>query len=111
MWGLLATMGALYAGALGALMLAFTRIQSFIGGIILGIFILGIATPRVTSTGVLAGAAIGSLFVAYCAIYAKVSLFWFCVLGCIATVTGGWLCAKLRSSAKGKAEPPIVQET
>jgi SSS family solute:Na+ symporter len=111
LWGLLATLGALYAGALGALMLAFTRIQSLVGGMILGIFILAVATPCVTGSGALAGAAIGSLFVAYCAIYAKVSLFWFCVLGCVATVAGGWLCAKLLFSAKGKAEPPIAHGT
>jgi SSS family transporter len=90
-WGCLATVGAFYAHRLGALVMAFAKIQSLIGGIILAIFLLGILTTRTNSTGVLVGSSFGLSVVLYVACFTGLSMFWYCVVGCISTLLAGWL--------------------
>jgi SSS family transporter len=91
LWGLLATVGAFYAGRLGALVNAFAKIQSLMGGIILGIFLLGILTKRVSSGGVIFGSLLGLGVVLYVFFFTSISLFWYCVIGSACTFAGGWL--------------------
>ncbi|MEW5979558.1 MAG: sodium/solute symporter [Acidobacteriota bacterium] len=91
LWGALATLGAFYVGRLGALVTAFAKIQSLIGGIILGIFLLGILTKRTTSSGVIAGSIGGLGVVLYVFFFTRVSLFWYCVIGSVGTLLVGWL--------------------
>jgi len=91
LWGLLATIGAFYAGRLGALVNAFAKIQSLMGGIILGIFLLGILTKRVSSAGVIFGSLLGLGVVLYVFFFTPISLFWYCVIGSACTFAGGWV--------------------
>jgi solute:Na+ symporter, SSS family len=55
-WGLAATAFALYANRLGELVTAYIRVQGFIAGPMLGIFLLGVLTRRSVAAGALLGA-------------------------------------------------------
>lgn len=90
-WGTLATFGAFYADRLGALALAFAKIQSLIGGVILGIFLLGILTTRVMSRDVIVASAAGLTTVLYVSFYTPVSVYWYGIVGCLVTTLVGWL--------------------
>jgi hypothetical protein len=94
-WGVLPTVGALFAGRLGALIVAFAKVQSLMGGVILGIFLLGILTKRVSSMGALVGGVIGFALVLSVSLSTGVSFYWYCVVGCIGTMAGGWTVSKL----------------
>jgi len=62
-WGAIATMGALFAHRLGPIINAFNMINSFLGGPILGIFLLGMLTRRTRGTGAILGATAGLMSV------------------------------------------------
>ena len=91
LWGALATVGAFYADRLGALVMAFIKVNSLMGGIILGIFLLGILSRRANGTGVTLGAVVSFGLVIYVSLYTPVTLFWYCIIGGIATLLTGWL--------------------
>jgi len=91
-WGMLATVGALYAPRLGTLVLAFTRVQSLMGGVILGIFLLGVTNKQIGASEVIGGTVFGSASVVYCAVYTPVSMYWYSVIGCFSTILFSWLC-------------------
>lgn len=95
LWGLLAMGAALLVSRLGPLNIAFTKIQSIMGGVVLGIFLLGILTTSTTGTGVLFGTAVGSLTVIYVAWCTQVTLYWYCVVGCLCTAVAGWSYSRL----------------
>lgn len=94
-WGMLATVGALYAGRLGALIVAFAKVQSLMGGVILGIFLLGTLSKRVSSAGALVGGVIGFVLVLSVSLSTGVSFYWYCVVGCIGTMAGGWTVSNI----------------
>lgn len=91
LWGLLATVGALYADRLGELVLSFTRIQSLMAGTILGIFLLGVLFRRVGSRGAITGTIVGLGAVIYAFVLTPVSVYWYGVIGTVVTVFAGWL--------------------
>jgi SSS family transporter len=91
LWGLLAMVGAFYANRLGALVMAFAKINSLMGGVILGIFLLGILSQRTTSMGVLLGSAVSLGVVIYISLYTPVSMYWYCIIGGVATLITGRL--------------------
>jgi SSS family solute:Na+ symporter len=91
LWGTLATAGAFYVGRLGALILAFVKINSLMGGIILGVFLLGILSRRANSAGVILGATVSLALVIYVSMYTAVTMYWYCVVGSLSTVLTGWL--------------------
>lgn len=107
-WGIVATAGAFYAGHLGALGLAFAKIQSLIGGVILGIFLLGILSRRVTSVDVIGASTIGLSVVLYISFYTRVSMLWHCFIGCMITLMAGWLFSRVLPTRP--APPPQVLE-
>lgn len=89
-WGGLATLGAFFVARLGPLMIAFTKIQSLLGGIILGIFLLGAATKRATGSGAIVGSALGLVATLYVAFYTPAAFYWYVFVGCVTTVATGW---------------------
>jgi len=90
MWGALATVGALYAGHLGSLALAFGKIQGFVGGVMLGVFLLGMLFRRPTARGALIGSMVGLTVVSYLAFYTPISFFWYGAVGCFITMAVGY---------------------
>lgn len=105
LWGFLATGGAFYADRLGALVTAFAKIQSLMGGVILAIFLLGILSKRISSNEVIVSSALGLAAVLYVSFCTGVSMFWYCVVGCTSTTILGYLCSRRpaeRSHREGK---------
>lgn len=90
-WGAAATVAALFAGRLGPLVNAFNIINSFLGGPILGIFLLGMLTKRAKSNATVAGGTAGLICVALLAFKTNVSFFYFAVIGLIVTMVVGYL--------------------
>ena len=90
-WGAIATIGALFADRLGTLVLSFVKVQSLMGGIILGAFLLGVTTKDIGARNVIIGMVSGLGAVIYCAISTNMSIYWYCVVGCITTVLVSWL--------------------
>ncbi len=95
LWGVLTTIGAVYAGRLGALALAFSKVQGYVGGVMLGVFLLGMVFRRPSAVGALAGSAVGIAVVSYAAFGTRVSLFWYGIIGCATTMATGYLVSLL----------------
>ena len=100
LWGVLTTAGALYAGALGQLALAFGKIQGYVGGVMLGIFLLGIFSRRSSALGALVGGIVGMIVVTYVAFWTEISFFWYAVVGGGATILSGYLISRFSASAR-----------
>jgi SSS family transporter len=90
-WGLLATFGALFAGRLGPLVIAFAKIQTELSGPLLGIFIMAVAGKRFNGTAAIIGAAVGLAGAILVSIYSSLSMFFYPAVGCAVTVAGGFL--------------------
>jgi SSS family solute:Na+ symporter len=89
-WGAAATVAALFAGRLGPLVNAFNVIYSFLGGPILGIFVLGMLTKRAKSNATMVGGAAGLISVVLIAFKTDVSFFYFAVIGLVVTMVVGY---------------------
>ena len=92
-WGMAATVGALFASRLGPLVTAFAKVQSELGGVLLGMFLLAVFTKRATGSGTIAGAALGFAMVVCVSVYSSISVFLYCAVGCAGTVAAGWICS------------------
>jgi len=93
-WGLVATGLALFAGRLGDLALAYNRVNSFVCGPLLGMFLLGVLTKRTTAAGSLIGAGMGAAVVCYISITTQWSFFYQAPIGVLTTMGAGY-CASL----------------
>jgi len=91
LWGALTTVLAFYISNLGLIMVATKKINLFFGGVLLGIFLLGMLTRRVGSGGALLGAITGITTVAVVGQFTAVSFFWYGPLGCLVTLIAGSL--------------------
>ncbi|MPY87047.1 MAG: sodium/solute symporter [Luteitalea sp.] len=89
-WGAAATLAALFANRLGPIINAFNLINSFLGGPILGIFLLGMLTRRTRGTAAIAGGVAGLLSVSLLAWLTDVSFFYYAVVGTVVTFVAGW---------------------
>jgi len=94
-WGLLTTIGALYASKLGLLGLAFAKVQGFVGGVMLGIFLLGIFFRRANGIGALWGSLAGMLVVSLVAFFTPLSFFWYGLVGGGVTIAVGCVVSAL----------------
>lgn len=90
-WGIAATVGALFAGRLGPLTNAFNKINSYLGGPILGIFLLGMLTRRAKGTATVSAAFIGVATVAVLGWKTDFSFYYFSVVGVVVTFIVGYL--------------------
>jgi Na+/proline symporter len=100
-WGVFTTIGALYAGRLGELALAFAKIQGFVGGVMLGIFLLAIFSRRTNALGAIVGSTVGMAFVCYIAFRTNISFFWHGIIGCLATVVVGYTISTIGPNPVG----------
>lgn len=91
LWGAAATLAALFANRLGPIINAFNMINSFLGGPILGIFLLGMLTRRARGTDALLGGAAGLCSVSLLAWKTDVSFFFYAIVGTVVTFGFGWL--------------------
>jgi sodium-coupled monocarboxylate transporter 8/12 len=90
-WGTAATAAALFAHRLGPLVNAFNRVNSLLGGPLLGIFLLGMLTSRARSNATIAGGVAGLLVVALTAWKLDISFFYYALIGVVVTWVVGYL--------------------
>jgi SSS family transporter len=98
-WGLLGTGMALFAGHLGPLNVAFSKVHSLTGGIVLGVFLLGVWTKSVTAGSALLGAGLGTLAVAAVSWLTPAAFWWYAPVGCITTIVCSTIASLLRRDA------------
>jgi SSS family transporter len=90
-WGAAATLAALFANRLGPLANAFNLINSFLGGPILGIFLLGMLSKRAKATATVLGGVVGLLSIFLVALKTPVSFYNFSFIGLLVTLAAGYL--------------------
>lgn len=100
-WGAAATLAALFAHRLGSIINAFNMINSFLGGPILGMFLLGMLTRRARGTSVICGATLGLLAVSLLAWKTNVAFFYFAIVGTLVTFASGWLISFFEPDGEG----------
>jgi SSS family transporter len=94
-WGVLATVAAMFVGHLGPIISAFNLINSFLGGPILGIFLLGMLTRRPRGNAAIGGATLGLAAVSLLAWRTEISFFYYAIVGTLVTLGAGWLLGQL----------------
>jgi solute:Na+ symporter, SSS family len=94
-WGLAATVAALFVGRLGSVVNAFNLINSFLGGPILGMFLLGMLTRRGKGTGAVLGGAAGFAVVALLQWKTSLSFYYFAFIGSLVTFAIGYVLSLL----------------
>ncbi|MGH9397251.1 MAG: sodium:solute symporter family transporter [Terriglobia bacterium] len=102
-WGTLTTFGALFAARLGPLINAFNKINSFLGGPILGIFLLGMLSRRAKGKAAVAGGVVALIAVASIAATTNISFFYYALIGVLITLGVGYLL-----SLPGKPPNPAL---
>ena len=90
-WGAAVTAAALFADRLGPVVNACNVILGYLGGPVLGIFVLGIFTRRATASGAFWGGLIGFTLVSGVAFYSAISLYYYALIGLLATFGAGYL--------------------
>src|SRR6185312_3824593 len=94
-WGAICTVGALLVGRLGPLANAFNKMNAFIGGPILGIFLLGMLTRRAKGTPSIVGAAFAFGVVSWLNWKTDISFFYHALIGTVITFAVGYLLSLL----------------
>lgn len=89
-WGAVATFVALFAKRLGALLLSYMKVSSFISGPLFGVFALAVFSKRTTSKGALIGAGVGTVAVATIALRTEWSFFYHGPIGTAVTMVVGY---------------------
>nr|BAL53841.1 SSS sodium solute transporter superfamily protein [uncultured Acidobacteriota bacterium] len=93
-WGAVATILALFIGRWGGTLIeASITVNSFFGGVLLGVFLLGRYTQRANSQGAFLGLLMGICSLTVIAGMTKVSFFWYSPLGCGMTMLIGYVAS------------------
>ena len=108
-WGAVATAAALFVGRLGPIATAFNIISSFLGGPILGIFLLGMLFRRVNGTGAVAGGGVGLVAVSLLARCSQVSFFYYAPVGTLVTMAFGYLISLFRPARSASELAGLVR--
>jgi solute:Na+ symporter, SSS family len=95
LWGLFASVVAIYASELGSLIEVVNRFGSYFYGSILGVFVLAIASKRANGHGAFVGLVGGMLAVGYVATQTKVEFLWLNVVGAVAVYVIGVVVSAL----------------
>jgi SSS family transporter len=90
-WGALCTLGALYANRLGPLINAFNKINAFLGGPLLGIFLLGMLSKRAKGTPSVIGGVVALAIVSVLNWATNISFFYHAIIGVTITFAVGHL--------------------
>lgn len=76
-FGIFCTLLALYVNRLGTILVASTKLTTFFGGTLAGIFLLGMLVKRATGTGAFLGALTGFVGVLLLARFTPISYMWY----------------------------------
>ena len=88
-WGAVATALAFVVERIGVIAIIAKTLSGFLGGVLLGVFLLGILAPRVNAQGALAGALVGFATISAVGLATPVNLFWYAPIGCLTTFVAG----------------------
>jgi sodium-coupled monocarboxylate transporter 8/12 len=101
-WGAVVTLAGtgVYLAHMGSLLQAAAAIIGFFSGPVLGMFLLGILTTRVNSTGAILGAIAG--FASALLLWNHVSFVWYSVTGCVPTLLVGYALSFFVKGKRGK---------
>ncbi len=88
--GVFTLVAALYISQLGIIIIASKKITLFFGGVLLGIFLLGMCFRRASAAGGMVGMFIGMSTVITISQLTSISFFWFAPIGTIITVLSGY---------------------
>ena len=89
LWGVVATVFAVFAANLGSLIEVVNQVGSYFYGSLLGVFVLAVGFPRATANGAFLGLFAGMASVALVESAADVSFLWNNVVGTVAVVVVG----------------------
>jgi Na+/proline symporter len=95
LWGIFASVVAIYAAELGSLIEVVNRFGSYFYGSILGVFVLAIASTRANGHGAFVGLIGGMLAVGYVATQTKIEFLWLNVVGAVAVCVIGLVVSAL----------------
>lgn len=95
LWGMFASVVAIYASELGSLIEVVNRFGSYFYGSILGVFILAIAWKRANGHGAFVGLIGGMLSVWYVATQTRVEFLWLNLVGAVAVYVVGIVVSAL----------------
>ena len=101
LWGLFASIVALWAARQGSLIEVVNRYGSFFYGSILGVFILAVGFPRATGSGAFVGLIAGMSSVAWVATFTKIAFLWQNVVGAVVVVVVGTIVSELDHAIRG----------
>ncbi len=90
-WGLFACIVAIYATNLGSLIEVVNKFGSFFYGSLLGVFVLAFVVKRARARGAFFGMMFGIASVWIASLYTNIEFLWFNVVGCLVTVSAGYL--------------------
>ena len=90
-WGVVATVGALFVSKLGSIIEISAKTNGFFGGVLLGIFLLGILVKRVNGVGAALGGILGMTGVVLIGTHTQTSYWWYSPIGCCLTMATGYL--------------------
>ena len=97
LWGVVATVFAVFAANLGSLIEVVNQVGSYFYGSLLGVFVLAVGFRRATADGAFVGLFAGMASVAVLESAADVSFLWNNVVGTAAVVVVGLAVSRLRS--------------
>jgi sodium-coupled monocarboxylate transporter 8/12 len=107
-WGAACTLCALFVSRLGPLANAFNKMNAFIGGPILGIFLLGMLTRRAKGTAAITGAGIAFLVVSWLNWKTDISFFYHALIGMAITFAVGYLLSLYGTRPQPKSLEGLV---
>jgi solute:Na+ symporter, SSS family len=90
-WGIFACIVAIFATNLGSLIEVVNKFGSFFYGSLLGVFVLAFVVRRANATGAFIGLLFGITSVWIASWFTNIEFLWFNVIGCVVTVTAGYL--------------------
>lgn len=119
-WGTLCTMGALYANRLGPLINAFNKVNAFLGGPLLGIFLLGMLSKRAKGSPAVIGGVVALILVSVLNWTTNISFFYHAIIGVLVTFAVGYVLSlrgplpsreKIEGLVRGIHSQPEMEST
>jgi SSS family transporter len=106
-WGIACTVVALHIDRLGNVLQIMGKINGFLSGPLIGMFLLGVLTRRANGFGVLAGALIGA-GVTWWYSTTAISWLWYAPIGCSVTLVAGWVLSFMAPALPDARVAPLT---
>ena len=106
-WGVGCSITALYLNKLGDVIEIMGKINGFLSGPLIGMFLLGVLTRRANAVGVLTGAIVGTA-VTWWASTTGISWLWYGPVGCVVTLVAGALASLVRPAPPAEEVLPLT---